>query len=156
MPCKCLKKKKLNTNSKSTNLEENKTAKLNKTKKIQLGQISYIQSINHGNHFNHMHEKAIKTQKTLTNQFSSYTKIQNLRKNGWNWIKKRNESGSRSRNWTWRTYWMHFQLKISVKKMCVTNTTPPKKKGKILFWFLNFAKDFFFSSLNFKNFIFRL
>ena len=82
MPCKCLKKKKLNTNSKSTNLEENKTAKLNKTKKIQLGQISYIQSINHGNHFNHMHEKAIKTQKTLTNQFSSYMKIQNLRKNG--------------------------------------------------------------------------
>ena len=30
-----------------------------------------------------MHEKAIKTQKTLTDQFSSYTKIQNLRKNGW-------------------------------------------------------------------------
>ena len=146
MPCKCLKKKKLNTNSKSTNLEENETAKLNKTKKIQPGQISYIQSINHGNHFNRMHEKAIKTQKTLTNQFSSYTKIQNLRKNGWNWIKKRNESGSRSRNWTWRTYWMHFQLKISVKKMCVTNTTEKKKKkeGKILFWSLNFAKDFFF------------
>ena len=27
-----------------------------------------------------VHEKAIKTQKTLTNQFSSYKKIQNLRK----------------------------------------------------------------------------
>ena len=37
MPFNCLKKKKLNTNSKSTNLEEKETAKLNKTKKIQPG-----------------------------------------------------------------------------------------------------------------------
>ena len=57
-------------------------SKTQQNEKIQPGHISYIQSINHGNHFNHMHEKAIKTQKTLTNQFSSYTKIQNLRKNG--------------------------------------------------------------------------
>ena len=40
----------------------------------------YIHSINRSNHFNHMHEKTIKTQKTLTYQFSSYKKIQNLRK----------------------------------------------------------------------------
>ena len=60
-------------------------SKTQQNEKIQPGQISYIQSINHGNHFSRMHEKAIKTQKTLTNQFSSYNlkkKIQNFGKIG--------------------------------------------------------------------------
>ena len=78
------KKEKIEHKLKIYKSRRNEIAKLNKTKKIQPGQISYIQSINHGNHFNHMHEKTIKTQKTLTNQFSSYTKIQNLRKK---WMK---------------------------------------------------------------------
>ena len=40
-----------------------------------------------------------------------------------------------------------FNLRFQLKKMCVTNTTKKKKKkkeGKIIFWSLNFAKDFFF------------
>ena len=36
MPFKCLKKKKLNTNSKSTNLEQNEIAKLNRMRKFNL------------------------------------------------------------------------------------------------------------------------
>ena len=51
-----------------------RNCKTQQNEKIQPAQISYIQSINHGNHFNRMHEKAIKTQKNLTDQFSSYKK----------------------------------------------------------------------------------
>ena len=36
MPCKCLRNKKLNTNSKSTNLEQKEIAKLNRIRKFNL------------------------------------------------------------------------------------------------------------------------
>ena len=66
MPCKCFEHKLKIYKSKTK-----RNSKTQQNEKIQPGQISSIHSINHGYHFNHMHEKAIKTQKTLTYQFSS-------------------------------------------------------------------------------------
>ena len=84
MPCKCLKNKKLNTNSKSSNLEQNKIAKLNRIRKFNFAR-SHIsnQSIMTNILIACMKQQSKLKKPTLTDQFSSYKKRSKIQeKNG--------------------------------------------------------------------------